>query len=112
MLRDLFVNTTIILSFIFIGGQLLRDKPLKEGFSFGQKCVVGIFTGILGIVLMYFSVRVGTILLDLRYLAVILAVIIGGPIASTITIGMILVTRLLFMDYSLASQVAFIQSLR
>ena len=70
------------------------------------------FTGILGIVLMYFSVRVGTILLDLRYLAVILAVIIGGSIASTITIGMILVTRLLFMDYSLASQVAFIQSLR
>ena len=50
--------------------------------------------------------------IDLRYLAVILAVIIGGPIASTITIGMILVTRLLFMDYSLASQVAFIQSLR
>ena len=61
----------------FYWGQLLRDKPLKEGFSFGQKCVVGIFTGILGIVLMYFSVRVGTILLDLRYLAVILAVIIG-----------------------------------
>ncbi|HHT7225110.1 diguanylate cyclase [Bacillus thuringiensis] len=107
MLRDLFVNTTIILSFIFVGGQLLRDKPLKERFSFGQKCVVGIFTGILGILLMYFGVHVGTILLDLRYLAVILAVIIGGPIASTITIGMILVTRLLFMDYSLASQVAF-----
>ncbi|MDA1565351.1 diguanylate cyclase [Bacillus cereus] len=107
MLRDLFVNTTIILSFIFVGGQLLRDKPLKEEFSFWQKCVVGIFTGILGILLMYFGVRVGTILLDLRYLAVILAVIIGGPIASTITIIMILVTRLLFMDYSLASQVAF-----
>ncbi|HDR4764577.1 TPA: GGDEF domain-containing protein [Bacillus thuringiensis] len=107
MLRDLFVNTTIILSFIFIGGQLLRDKPLKEGFSFWQKCVVGIFTGILGILLMYFGVHVGTILLDLRYLAVILAVIIGGPIASTITVGMILVIRLLFMDYSLASQVAF-----
>lgn len=106
MLRDLFVNTTIILSFIFIGGQLLRDSPLKEGFSFWQKCVVGIFTGILGILLMYFGVRIGTILLDLRYLAVILAVIIGGPIASTITVGMILVTRLLFMDYSLASQVA------
>ncbi len=34
MLRDLFVNTTIIISFIFVGGQLLRDKPLKEGFSF------------------------------------------------------------------------------
>ncbi|HDR8171824.1 GGDEF domain-containing protein [Bacillus cereus] len=107
MLRDLFVNTTIILSFIFIGGQLLRDKPLKEGFSFWRKCVIGVFTGILGILLMYFGVHIGNILLDLRYLAVILAVIIGGPIASTITVGMILVTRLLFMDYSLASQVAF-----
>ncbi|WP_306474306.1 LytS/YhcK type 5TM receptor domain-containing protein, partial [Bacillus pseudomycoides] len=72
-----------------------------------QKCVVGILTGILGILLMYFGVHVGTILLDLRYLAVILAVIIGGPIASTIAVSMILVTRLLFMDYSLASQVAF-----
>ncbi|MDA1762458.1 GGDEF domain-containing protein [Bacillus cereus] len=107
MLRDLFVNTTIILSFIFVGGQLLRDKPLKEGFSFGQKCIVGIFTGILGILLMYFGVHVDTILLDLRYLAVILAVILGGSIASSITVGMILVVRLLFMDYSLASQVAF-----
>ena len=56
---------------------------------------------------MYFGVHVGTILLDLRYLAVILAVIIGGPIASTIAVSMILVTRLVFMDYSLASQVAF-----
>ncbi|PFE66546.1 GGDEF domain-containing protein [Bacillus thuringiensis] len=91
MLRDLFVNTTIILSFIFVGGQLLRDRPLKEEFSLWQKCVVGILTGILGILLMYFGVHVGTILLDLRYLAV----------------SMILVTRLLFMDYSLASQVAF-----
>ena len=76
MLRDLFVNTTIILSFIFVGGQLLRDRPLKEEFSLWQKCVVGILTGILGILLMYFGVHVGTILLDLRYLAVILAVII------------------------------------
>lgn len=107
MLRDLFVNTTIILSFIFVGGQLLRERPLKEGFSFWQKCVVGILTGILGILLMYFGVHVDAILLDLRYLAVILAVIIGGPIASTIAVSMILVTRLLFMDYSLASQVAF-----
>ncbi len=57
---------------------------------------------------MYFGVHVGTILLDLRYLAVILAVIIGGPIASTIAVSMILVTRLVFMDYSLASQVAFL----
>ncbi|HFK1684333.1 TPA: GGDEF domain-containing protein [Bacillus tropicus] len=106
MLRDLFVNTTIILSFIFIGGQLLRDKPLKEEFSFWQKCVVGIFTGILSVLLMYFGVHIGNIMLDLRYLAVILAIIIGGPIASSITVTIILITRLFLTEYSLASELA------
>ena len=38
MLRDLFVNTTIILSFIFIGGQLLRDKPLKKSSLLAEMC--------------------------------------------------------------------------
>ncbi|PFM33006.1 sensor domain-containing diguanylate cyclase [Bacillus cereus] len=106
MFRDLFVNMTIILSFIFVGAQLLRDKPLKEGFAVWQKCVVGMFTGILGVLLMYFGVHIEDSLLDLRYLAVILAVIIGGPIASSITVAIILVTRLLFTDYSLASELA------
>ncbi|MDR4986972.1 diguanylate cyclase [Bacillus cereus] len=106
MLRDLFVNTTIILSFIFIGGQLLRDKPLKEGFSFWQKCMVGIFTGILSVLLMHFGVHIEAIMLDLRYLAVILAIIIGGPIASSITVTVILITRLVFTEHSLASELA------
>ena len=106
MLRDLFVNTTIILSFIFIGGQLLRDKPLNEEFSFWQKCVVGIFTGILSVLLMHFGVHIGNIMLDLRYLAVILAIIIGGPIASSITVTIILITRLFLTEYSLASELA------
>lgn len=106
MLRDLFVNTTIILSFIFVGGQLLRDKPLKSIFSFWQKCLIGIFTGILGILLMHFGVHIEDIMLDLRYLAVILAIIVGGPIASSITVIMILITRIVFTEYSLASELA------
>ncbi|MES5891388.1 diguanylate cyclase [Bacillus cereus group sp. RP43] len=106
MFRDLFVNMTIILSFIFVGAQLLRDKPLKEGFSFWQKCLVGILTGILSILLMHFGVHIEDIMLDLRYLAVVLAIIIGGPIASSITVMIILITRVLFTDYSLASELA------
>jgi len=102
MFRDLFVNMTIILSFIFVGAQLLRDKPLKEGFSFWQKCLVGILTGILGILLMHFGVHIEDIMLDLRYLAVI----IGGPIASSMTVMIILITRVLFTEYSLASELA------
>ncbi|EEK70486.1 GGDEF domain protein [Bacillus mycoides] len=97
---------TIILSFIFVGAQLLRDKPLKEGFSFWQKCLVGILTGILSILLMHFGVHIEDIMLDLRYLAVVLAIIIGGPIASSITVMIILITRVFFTEYSLASELA------
>ncbi|PDY08046.1 GGDEF domain-containing protein, partial [Bacillus cereus] len=46
------------------------------------------------------------IMLDLRYLAVILAIIVGGPIASSITVIMILITRIVFTEYSLASELA------
>ncbi|AYF09341.1 MULTISPECIES: GGDEF domain-containing protein [Bacillus] len=106
MFRDLFVNTTIILSFIFVGGQILRDRPLKEEFSLWQKCVVGMLTGILSVLLMHFGVHIEDIMLDLRYLAVILAIIIGGPIASSITVTIILITRLFFTEYSLASELA------
>lgn len=106
MFRDLFVNMTIILSFIFVGAQLLRDKPLKEGFSFWQKCLVGILTGILSILLMHFGVHIEDIMLDLRYLAVVLAIIIGGPIASSITVMITLITRVFFTEYSLASELA------
>ncbi|PFS60314.1 GGDEF domain-containing protein [Bacillus cereus] len=106
MLMDLFVNTTIILSFIFVGGQILRDRPLKEEFSLWQKCVVGMLTGVLSVLLMHFGVHIEDIMLDLRYLAVILAIIIGGPIASSITVTIILITRLFFTEYSLASELA------
>ncbi|WP_329766215.1 diguanylate cyclase [Bacillus nitratireducens] len=106
MFRDLFVNMTIILSFIFVGAQLVRDRPLKEGFSFWQKCLVGILTGILSILLMHFGVHIEDIMLDLRYLAVVLAIMIGGPIASSITVIIILITRVFFTEYSLASELA------
>ncbi|EEL67923.1 GGDEF domain protein [Bacillus mycoides] len=97
---------TIILSFIFVGAQILRDKPLKEGFSFWQKCLFGILTGILSILLMHFGVHIEDIMLDLRYLAVVLAIIIGGPIASSITVMITLITRVFFTEYSLASELA------
>ena len=55
---------------------------------------------------MHFGVHIENIMLDLRYLAVILAVIIGGPIASSITVMIILITRVFFTEYSLASELA------
>ena len=105
MLDDLFINTTIILSFIFVGGQLLKNISLKEPLSFEVKCFVGIVTGALGALLIKFGVQVESVMLDLRYLAVILAAIIGGPIASLLSASILLIARLLFTGYSMCPSV-------
>lgn len=77
MLDDLVVNTTIILSFIF----------------------VGIVMGTLGVLLMKFGVHIEDVMLDLRYLSVILASII------------ILIVRLLLTNYSLDASI-YVDSLQ
>ncbi|MGF9963888.1 diguanylate cyclase [Bacillus rhizoplanae] len=105
MLDDLFVNTTIILSFIFVGAQLFKNISLKEPLSFEVKCFVGIAIGTLGALLMKFGVRIEDVVLDLRYLSIILAAIIGGPIASLLASIIILIVRLLLTSYSIGTQI-------
>lgn len=77
MLDNLVVNTTIILSFIF----------------------VGIVMGTLGVLLMKFGVHIEDVMLDLRYLSVILAFII------------ILIVRLLLTNYSVGASI-YVDSLQ
>lgn len=77
MLDNLVVNTTIILSFIF----------------------VGIVMGTLGVLLMKFGVHIEDVMLDLRYLFVILAFII------------ILIVRLLLTNYSVGASI-YVDSLQ
>ena len=105
MLNDLFINTTIILSFIFVGAQLFKNISLKEPLSFEVKCFVGIVMGALGALLMKFGVHIEDVMLDLRYLSVILAAIIGGPIASLLASIIILIVRLLLTGYSVGAQI-------
>ncbi|MGG2094361.1 diguanylate cyclase [Bacillus sp. S13(2024)] len=105
MLNDLFINTTIILSFIFVGAQLFKNISLKEPLSFEVKCFVGIVMGALGALLMKFGVHIEDVMLDLRYLSVILAAVIGGPIASLLASIIILIVRLLLTGYSIGAQI-------
>ncbi|MES1053572.1 diguanylate cyclase [Bacillus thuringiensis] len=106
MLNNLFINTTIILSFVFIGGQFFRNISYHKPLSLKIKVIIGITTGFLGFLLMKFGFRMGEDLLDLRYLAVMLAAIVGGPIASIVSSVIILITRLLLTDYSTSMQLA------
>ncbi|MED1303839.1 GGDEF domain-containing protein [[Bacillus thuringiensis] serovar konkukian] len=104
MLNNLFINTTIILSFIFVGGQFLKNISHHRPLSLKIKVIIGIITGFLGFLLMKFGFRIGENLLDLRYLAIVLATIVGGPVASVVSSVIIFITRLLLTDYSTSMQ--------
>lgn len=106
MIADFFINTTIILSFIFVGGQILQNASIQREMSFGMKLGTGIIGGILGGILIQFGVHIGDIMVDLRYLAVILAAIIGGPIASIVAALFILLIRIPLTAHGFALELA------
>ncbi|WP_028401322.1 GGDEF domain-containing protein [Ectobacillus panaciterrae] len=100
MVRELFVNLTILLSFIFVGGQVARNQPLHQSVSYKGKLMLGIVCGILGVILIQFGLHLEHVFLDLRHLAIILAAIYGGPVACIITALIIGTMRLVLVGFS------------
>lgn len=112
MLSNVFINTTILLSFIFVMGQIFKDRTLHDSLSLRGKLVVGVITGILGMILMKYSLQVETFILDLRHLAIIIAAISGGPISITVAAIIISLARLvLFQTSSVVSTLASVSVL-
>lgn len=62
MVRDLFVNSTILISFISLSQQLLSDKGLNHSSPVYMKVLAGLSTGFLGILLMFFSVNIYSVI--------------------------------------------------
>ncbi|OCL27066.1 hypothetical protein U472_06175 [Orenia metallireducens] len=86
MLKDLFINSSILISFLFLGGEIFKESPLSPSAPLKIKIFGGIASGILGSILMIFSVRISPeIVLDLRYFAIIVVAIYGGLTSSIIT---------------------------
>lgn len=95
MLYAMFANIAIIGFFIFIGGHLLKDKQLSINSDFLLKATIGMLTGALGIILMIYSVRINSgLIMDLRYISIVLATITTGPVSAFIAAIVIVIGRL------------------
>lgn len=95
MLQDLFINAVILVAFVSLGNQFIfgtneihNSKPLK--------IVFGLYNGVLGCILMLYSVTVSpSIILDLRNIPIIIASILGGftsSIIAALIIGLFRIT--------------------
>jgi len=99
MLKELFINVCILVTFLFIGGILFKKYPYIETVK--QKLLFGFLTGLLGSLLMFFSIQLAPgIIMDFRHFAILLATLYGGAIPAIVSLIIILVNRILFINAS------------
>jgi diguanylate cyclase len=107
MLSSLFVNSTILISFIFIAGQGIKANPdvLKS-----RKGVIaaGILGGILGIILILYGLPMyDETLIDFRYIPVVLLAFYGEARSTFIAAAIIAVFRIIYYPINPSSVLGF-----
>lgn len=111
MFHDFLINISVFTSILFIFNRLLKHEHIIPLLSYKVK--VGIGQGLLGIILMFFTIHVtSTVIVDLRHLAIVTAAFLGGLPAALIT-GVIIGTGrvLLFGGITDAALIACLNAL-
>jgi len=109
MLRDLFVNSAILISFIFISSQIFKRNFLNLSVSNTDKFYFGLSKGILGIILMLFTIRINPeVIMDLRHVPILLAAFYGGAFSSIIAGLVIALFRIGYFGVSTPAIIASI----
>lgn len=109
MLDSFFINMVTFISFLFFNGMIIpklsfRNKNLDSVIS-------GVTFGMLGLVLMHFSISLkNNTIVDLRHLAIIMSFIYSNPISGFITTVIIILGRL-FIGFNSTSIIASIITL-
>ncbi|MGV3464672.1 MAG: diguanylate cyclase [Heyndrickxia sp.] len=110
MLKDLFINTTIIISFLFLYLHLFRNHLFSKNASVNIKLLYGIAFGILGYILMKFGIHIGNTFIDFRHIPVIIASIFGGFLPGFITLMVITMGKLIMGGFNTSSLVSLVFS--
>jgi diguanylate cyclase len=107
MLKDFVLNATLLFSSFTIMGQLFKNRPLKISSPLSTKLYWSIGYGILGNILMLFSIKINaTIIADLRHLVIVIAAVFGGMIPALFSSLIIALGRILLFGFSESSIIA------
>lgn len=108
LISDLFINAAILVSFISFGNQLFREKGTKNFSTSRRNIIVGFLAGILGCLLMLYSVRVGSeVILDFRNIPIIIMALYFGFTPAMIAASTIGVFRILYFGMDQAAVFGF-----
>lgn len=96
MLEKLFINATILVTFITLG-TMINSDPIDNTVTYSNKIKRGLCLGILGSILIHYGVSVNkVIVIDFRYIPIIIATLTGGYISALITGLIIAISRMIF----------------
>ncbi|WP_394231776.1 diguanylate cyclase [Niallia oryzisoli] len=99
MVKDLFIHVCIVITFLFIGGSIFRGRSLFN--TFWRKIIFGFFSGILGSLLMLFTIRLTpTTIMDFRHISILMSALYGGPLSAGISVVIICLYRIVFITSS------------
>ncbi|MED4729875.1 diguanylate cyclase [Aneurinibacillus migulanus] len=108
MLKDFVINGTIVISGLFIMGQIFRNHPVKPYSPSKLKLLTALLFGLLGAVLMEFSIRiVPGVIADLRHIPVALAALYGGIPTALVSALIIAMARVILFPAGSEAFVAF-----
>ena len=97
MLKELFIHVCIVMTFLFSGGIIFKRYPYIDTIT--QKILFGLLSGVLGSLLMFFSIKLAPeVILDFRYMAILIAAIYGGGISAMVSAIIICFNRILFIE--------------
>ncbi len=104
MLKDFVSNATLLIASFSIMGVLFKDKPLYTSSPLSTKLYWGLCFGILGNVLMAFSIQINSsTIADLRHLAIVIAAIFGGYIPGLLAAILIAAGRIILFGINESS---------
>jgi diguanylate cyclase len=107
VIKQLFVNSVILIAALFVCGQQFTYKPLKHTASLKLRIISGIMSGFVGCILIIYGVMVtDKIVVDFRYISLIVSSIYGGPLAAFVGGIIIALFRVFYSGFSYASIVA------
>lgn len=97
ILTDLFINLCVLFSLIFIYLQIRVKLKLDEKKYINSMLIDGVAGGLLGFLLMSFSIQVNSeTMVDLRFIPVMLIIMFIGIPQAIISATLIIMTRFLF----------------
>ncbi|MFC0270658.1 GGDEF domain-containing protein [Metabacillus herbersteinensis] len=107
--QGMFANIAIVIAFIFLGNQFVREKSLSPRTDLKTKIALGLLLGILGLILMTYQVPITDVMfIDLRYLPIVIAAIYTGFLSSVLSSLCIAFGRLFMFGVSDTSIKSFV----